>query len=437
MNKLENIDFSPEFSKAFEILNNSSDNLFITGKAGTGKSTFLEYFRQNTKKRVAVVAPTGVAALNVRGQTIHSFFKFRPQFFDKTSIKVKKDRKVYAKLDMIIIDEISMVRADLFAAIEHFLRLNGPKQGQPFGGVQICVIGDLFQLPPIISYNEREVYYSHYHTPFFFGCEAFDMANFHLLEFEKIHRQSEKDFIEVLNKIRIGDVSQETLTFINKRHSYIPQESGNKSQVILTTTNQIAEQINQEKLTAIKSEEFKFTAKMSKNFAVNENRLPAPKELRLKIGAQVMFTKNDQKRRWVNGTIGTVTYLSKDDITVTVSKEERSYNYNVPKEQWETIKYNFDAIENKIKEEIVGEFIQYPLMPAWAVTIHKSQGKTLDHVVIDLGAGAFASGQLYVALSRCRTFDNIILKKPVQANDIKCNNNVIEFTREYKASNYC
>lgn len=422
-----NIELSDEFKEAFELLEETSENVFITGKAGTGKSTFLDYYRRKSKKNVVVLAPTGVAALNVRGQTIHSFFRFKPRFMELETIKTAKNNKVYKKIDVLVIDEISMVRADVFDGIERFLRLNGPKKGQFFGGVQLCVIGDLYQLPPVVSYNEKEIFHRFYNSPFFFSSGAYAGLKCNVLEFTKIYRQTEDKFISFLNRVRSGDNSQEVLDFINSRYK---KEVANQEEmpIVLTSTNNVADSINIAKLNSLPGKEFSYQGKIEGVFAVQGEKLPAPEKLSLKIGAQVMFTKNDMKKRWVNGTIGTVSFLSERTVEVAVHKRDGVRSYIVEKEEWETVRYKYDEIVDKIDEEVTGSYRQYPLIPAWAITIHKSQGKTLDNVIIDLGSsGAFASGQLYVALSRCRKFENIFLRKPVLPRDVLCNRQVVEF----------
>ncbi len=421
-----NIEITDEFKQAFNLLENSSESLFITGKAGTGKSTFLEYFRRKSKKNIVVVAPTGVAALNVRGQTIHSFFRLRPGFIDIEAVRKKPEKKAYTKLEVLIIDEISMVRADIFDAIEKFLRLNGPKKGEPFGGVQICVIGDLYQLPPIISRDESEIYHRFYSSPFFFCADSYDNANFNYMEFSHIFRQTEGGFINLLNKIRAGERDRRILDYINQRYVSESELEG-ESTIVLTTTNRIADNVNNVRLSALSGTPKLYDGDIEGDFNLSGNRLPAPEQLSLKVGSQVMFTKNDQSKRWVNGTIGTVVGMSGLTIDVAIRKTTGVKTYKVEREIWESIKYEFDVTENKIIEKVTGEYRQFPLMLAWAVTIHKSQGKTLDSVIIDLGRGAFAAGQLYVALSRCRTFNKIILRNKVNFNDIICDNRVIEF----------
>jgi len=424
------LNITEEFQQALDIINKSRENLFLTGKAGTGKSTFLKYLKASSPKNMVVLAPTGVSALNIAGQTIHSFFKFKPRFLDKTKIKKKSDWKIYKNLELLIIDEISMVRADMFDAIEYFLRLNGPVPGAPFGGVQICVIGDLYQLPPIVAYNETEVFYSHYQTPFFYSGEAYNLANFKVLELKEIFRQKDKEFINFLDKIRNGDTSNKTISYINQRHIK-PDIIAKDSPLILTTTNKRAENINNIKMSSIKNDEFSYSGITSGKFSTNDSRLPSPLELRLKVGSQVMFNKNDNDKRWVNGTIGTVRELSDDYIKVEVTNKYGAYLHEVEPTTWESIEYDADIRTGKIKEKITGRYTQYPIILAWAVTIHKSQGKTLESVYIDLDSGAFAPGQLYVALSRCTNFEKIVLKEKVNYSDIKCDNRVVEFMKAY------
>lgn len=409
-----------EFRGAFELLENTSQNVFLTGKAGTGKSTFLTYFRKHTKKNIAVVAPTGVAALNVSGQTIHSFFRMKPKFVDVKEIKSVRS-EVIKKLDLLIIDEISMVRADVFDGIDHTLRRTR-KCSEPFGGVQVCVIGDLFQLPPVVGRAEMEFYRERYESPFFFCTDAYREGNFHNLQFSTIHRQNDEEFIEILNQIRSGECDEETLKTLNGR--VIARATPAPGTLVLCTTNALAESINQTKLNHLSGELKCYDGSMSGTFNVNGDRLPAPQELRLKEGAQVMLTKNDPEGRWVNGSLGTVEAMKKDAIMVRVDGE----CYRVEAEKWKTLGYEYDEDEEKIVEKTLGSYTQFPLTLAWAITIHKSQGKTLKRAIIDLGSGAFAPGQLYVALSRCVSLDGIALKKPINAADIRCDGQVMEFT---------
>jgi hypothetical protein len=423
----KSITVTEQFTQAFYTLEHTDTNLFVTGKAGTGKSTFLEYFRKKTAKKAAVVAPTGVSALNVRGQTIHSFFGFKPAFLAPGSVKAKIDpKKIFSEIEILIIDEISMVRADVFEAIEHFLRLNGPHKGVAFGGVQICVIGDLFQLPPIVSRDEEELFEQFFRSPFFFGCPAYHTAEFKTVELDHIFRQSEQAFIDNLNRLRLGENGHDIISFLNQRHTS-EDVLDDSVPVTLTTTNRIADDLNQQKLAALSHTPYRYHGKIEGEFDKNSNRLPAPLDLELKENAQVMFVRNDQKKRWVNGTIGTVKRLTGTSIDVAILKNGRARTYTLEKEEWESIQYDYDEETDAIKIKTTGSYTQYPLTLAWAITIHKSQGKTLDSAVIDLGRGAFASGQLYVALSRCRSFENIVLKKPITYRDIKCDNRVVKF----------
>lgn len=432
MSGLSDLQITDEFEHAFDVLENTQNNVFITGKAGTGKSTFLQYFRKHTNKNVVTVAPTGVAALNAHGQTIHSFFGFKPRFIDLESIKASsRRRKVLSKVDVLIIDEISMVRADVFDGVEKMLRLNGKNRGEPFGGVQICVIGDLFQLPPVVSRDEADLFKMFYKSPFFFDAQCFESAQFKLAKFDQIFRQDDLDFIHILNRLRIGDNRSDVLNFLNQRYGQQPVTSGDTT-VTLCSTNAIADRLNETKLKELENEAFEYKGEVSADFDVAKNKLPAPEILQLKVGAQVMFTKNDiNGKRWVNGTLGIVQNLDKKHIDVLISEGVKPKVVSVPKEKWSTVKYVIDEENETITEEESGSYEQYPLMLAWAVTIHKSQGKTLDHVEINLGRGAFAAGQLYVALSRCRKFDHIYLKNKVNSRDIQCDAQVKSFVKGY------
>lgn len=424
-----------EFEGLLQRIEHEGQNVFVTGRAGTGKSTFLMYLRQRTKKNYVVLAPTGVAALHVKGQTIHSFFKFRPRFMDLSSIKLVRDRKLYQKLQLLIIDEISMVRADIFDAIERFLCLNGPHPGEPFGGVQLCVVGDLFQLPPVVAYAEREIYHQQYRSAFFFSAMSYPLAKFNVVELKTVYRQHNAGFIELLNHVRSGKADADVLQALNQRrenHQLTKLEASGA--IVLTTTNTLADKTNIMQLSKIPGEVFTYNASISGDFIDTDDKLPAPKELLLKVGAQVMFTRNDTRygphaARWVNGTIGIVTALSERMIEVSVSYKGYRKCYVVEKEEWENIRYHYTPETHLIEEQTVGTYCQYPLIHAWAITIHKSQGKTLEEVVIDMGNGAFAPGQLYVALSRCPDFDKITLKQPITAKDVCCDASVVQFYR--------
>ncbi len=408
-----------EFQQAFDQLEKTENNIFLTGKAGTGKSTFLHYFRGLTKKNIAVVAPTGVAALNVSGQTIHSFFRLKPSFVDVTALKPNRSR-ILKELELLIIDEISMVRADVFDGIDHSLRL-ARKNNLPFGGVQVCIIGDLFQLPPVVSREEKAFYEQYYASPFFFCTNAYKEGDFKTIQFNTIHRQNDSAFIGILNAIRAGTCDAAELEALNSRHN--PKATPAVGTLVLTTTNALAEDINNTKLAKTTGKARSYAGKSSGDFGMKGGRLPAPEALQLKIGAQVMFVKNDSEGRWVNGSIGIVQKLESESITVSIGDSV----HEVKPEKWKSVGYEFEEEEGKIVEKTLGTYTQFPLNLAWAITIHKSQGKTLERVIIDLGSGAFAAGQLYVALSRCKSLAGIALKQPVTHTDIRCDEQVIEF----------
>ncbi|MDX1975194.1 MAG: AAA family ATPase [Rickettsiales bacterium] len=412
---------TPEFQEAFELLENTHTNVFLTGKAGTGKSTFLKYFRENTCKKMAVVAPTGVAALNVGAQTIHSFFRLKPAFVDVKALKPTRS-KVLKELELLIIDEISMVRADIFEGIDHSLKL-ARKNNKPFGGVQVCVIGDLFQLPPVVTREEKEFFTQYYQTPFFFGTKSYASANFKTIQFNTIHRQNDGAFIQILNAIRAGTCDVIELEALNSRLN--PKASPAPGTLVLTTTNALAEDINSGKLAGLAGKPRSYAGSLSGDFGMKGGRLPAPEELILKVGAQVMFVKNDSEGRWVNGTIGLVEKLGNEVISIKVG----DVLHEVEPEKWKTIGYEFSEEKGEIAEKTLGTYTQFPLTLAWAITIHKSQGKTLERVIIDLGSGAFAAGQLYVALSRCKSLSGIALKQPITPADIRCDGEVVEFMR--------
>ncbi len=417
-------ELTPEFAYAFDLLEHTDQNVFLTGKAGTGKSTFLQYFRTHTQKSVAVVAPTGVAALNVSGQTIHSFFRLKPSFVNADDIKPIRN-PMLKKLDLLIIDEISMVRADVFDGINKSLQL-ARRSTAPFGGVQVCIIGDLFQLPPVVANHEKEFFAQYYASPFFFATEGYAQADFQTIVFNTIHRQQDEAFIGILNAIRAGDCPPAMLSLLNARVQAraVPAPGT----LVLCSTNNLAERINEVRLGALAASARTYSGTLQGNFGLQGERLPAPESLMLKAGAQVMFVRNDPEGGWVNGTIGIVEHLGDDVIRVRVG----DVVHDVEQEKWKTISYEFSEEQDRIIEKPLGSYSQFPLTLAWAITIHKSQGKTLERVIIDLGTGAFAAGQLYVALSRCRSLSGIALKQPVTQADIRCNGEVVAFMRQHQ-----
>ena len=417
---LDDIELTPEFLRALELMEKTGRCLFITGKAGTGKSTLLRYFRAKTKKIVVVVAPTGIAAINVEGQTIHSFFQLPPRFIQKEEIRrAFKNRKVIGCLDTLVIDEVSMVRADLMDGIDHALRVTRGKQDLPFGGGQVILFGDLFQLTPIVDRDMAEVYERRYESPYFFSSRIIQEIELECLELTKIYRQSEAEFIHLLNKIRDKQYDESDLSKLNER--VVPIGGGEEDEIVLTTTNRRAGEINQGRLVALRAPEFRYGANVTGKF--DESAYPNESLLVLKKGAQVMMIKNDPNKRWVNGSIGRVESVSADSITVSIDGK----SHEVQKSTWERIEYVYDEETGRIESKAVGTFEQYPLKLAWAVTIHKSQGKTFDKVVVELGNGAFAHGQVYVALSRCSYFAGLKLKRPITPRDILFDERILEF----------
>ena len=430
--KKKPLKLNSEFNKTLNLLEESNESFFITGRAGTGKSTLLRLFSETTNKKTVILAPTGIAALNVRGQTIHSFFKFAPNFIPKTAIKKVKNRKIYNNLDTIIIDEISMVRADMLDNIDLFLRINR-NNPLPFGGVQMILFGDLYQIPPVVSSDfEKKFLTENYETPYFFSSKALNNENFHysLIELNEVFRQTDRRFINLLESIRLNEMDWDLLEELNMR--YNPEEKKEGFYITLSARNAQVQRLNDEKLKSLDSKEYTYKANIIGDFPINT--YPTEYDLSLKVGAQVMFIRNDSEKRFVNGTIGKVTDLDYDKIVVEIIKDGKKDLIDVDYEEWEYVKY-FTDFKNpdNIEQEVLGTFQQYPLKLAWAITIHKSQGKTFDNVIIDLGKqGAFAHGQTYVALSRCTSLDGIILKTPIKPRDIMVDLRIIDFLENKK-----
>ena len=416
--KKSDIEVTPEYQQIFDWINAKAPIIFVTGKAGTGKTTFIQYLRENFKDNLVVVAPTGVAALQVGGVTIHSFFQLPPRVVTEEDIKVVRDRKLYQKLRLLVIDEISMVRAEVIDAIDQFLQLNRENKA-PFGGVQLLMVGDLFQLPPVVPKREQEALDKMgYESPYFFSAKILKQCSLVSKELTKIYRQSEESFIWALNRVRLAELSNYVLPLLNSRCT--PFDQIKETVITLASTNRVADQINEHELGKIASPIQTFVGEVTGKFALEDEKLPSPINLALKVGAQVMFTKNDEKKRWVNGSLGRVVEFVGDVIRVETGSVDLKKIYDVQRVKWESFRYEFDDDLEKIVPVSSGVYRQYPLMLAWAVTIHKSQGKTLDKVRIDLGAGAFDYGQVYVALSRCRSLEDIQLARPIQKEDIKC-----------------
>jgi ATP-dependent exoDNAse (exonuclease V) alpha subunit len=426
------IELNEQFKHALDLMEHTDRSVFITGRAGTGKSTLLSYFRQATRKKVAVLAPTGVAALNVKGQTIHSFFRFKPNITLERvrRLRLSAEENIYRQLDAIIIDEISMVRADLLDCVDRFLHLNGPKADSPFGGIQMILIGDLYQLPPVITGAEREIFRSVYETPYFYSAKVFGSFEMEFVELEKIYRQHDAQFINLLNSIRNSSITEEGLWLLNQRCVPDFEPSSEDFYIYLTTINKLAEEINSRELARLDTELHTFTGRIEGQFG-NEY-LPTAINLQVKIGAQIMLLNNDAEGRWVNGSIGKIMDVVQSDNGghVIVAELADDDIVEITPHTWEI--YRFFAEEGQLQSEVIGRFKQYPLMLAWAVTIHKSQGKTFNRVIIDIGRGTFTPGQTYVALSRCTALDGIVLKKPIQKKHIWTDFKVVKFLTRYQ-----
>jgi ATP-dependent DNA helicase PIF1 len=428
------LELNADFQYALDTLEKTRKNLFITGRAGTGKSTLLHLFKNTTRKKCVVLAPTGVAALNVGGQTIHSFFGFPAKFMSPEDIKKRRDTRLYRQMEVLIIDEISMVRADMIDHIDRFLRINRDNF-TPFGGVQVIFFGDLFQLPPVVSTPEEvQFFQTYYESPFFFSAKIFqepikgsNTEGFALegLELNKVYRQEARHFIRLLDSVRMNDIDYDDLDDLNER--YQPNFNEKDYFITLSPRNAVVDEINSRELRNLSLEEFTYIAEISGGYETKQ--FPTETALRLKMGAQVMFVKNDVKREYVNGTIGKIVILEPHRIVVqTEDKDGSLRNIEVEKQTWEILKYKINESDSsKIDSESIGSFKQYPLRLAWAITIHKSQGKTFDKVIIDLSGGAFEHGQTYVALSRCRTLQGIVLKQKIRPQDIRVDERIIEF----------
>ena len=420
-----------DFRYALDVLEKSDNSLFITGKAGTGKSTLLQLFRNTTRKKVAVLAPTGVAALNVQGQTIHSFFGFPPRIITPSEGARRVTRKdllrIYRNLEILIIDEISMVRADMLDGMDKFLRVNR-ENFRPFGGVKVVFFGDLFQLPPVVTRDpvESSYFQEYYETPYFFSAKIFQEPDFQLenLELRKVYRQESRHFLRLLEAVRINEIDHDDLDDLNER--YLPNFQDTDGYITLCSRNMTADRINQRELSLIQDTEHEFIAEVKGQF--DPGLYPTELALKLKKGAQVMFVRNDiEERQFVNGTIGKIIELGKNSILVQTEEfGGKKRKIEVSKSEWEIIRYKGGATGG-IETETVGSFVQYPLKLAWAITIHKSQGKTFDRVLIDLGGGAFEHGQLYVALSRCRTLEGIVLRQRIRPQDVITDERVVDF----------
>ena len=425
-----------ELELAWQFVNHTGRNIFLTGKAGTGKTTFLHRIKSESMKRLVVVAPTGVAAINAKGVTIHSFFQvpFGVHIPGAPERQIKRDYKrkfrrekidIIRSLDLLIIDEISMVRADLLDAIDQVLRKYKDRH-KVFGGVQVLMIGDLQQLAPVVKENEWSILKNHYQTPFFFSSKAFQEANPVNIELKHIYRQQDSEFIELLAQIRENRLTKQGAEMLNRRYQPNFNPSDDEGYIMLTTHNYKANRINQDKLNALPSKTYYFDAYIEGTFS--ENAYPNDERLALKKGAQVMFNKNDSspEKRYFNGKIGQIVDI--DDTSITVRCKGDDFDIDVSRETWENITYDINPVDNSITENIKGSFSQIPLRLAWAITIHKSQGLTFDKAIIDAEL-SFAHGQTYVALSRCKTLEGMVLRSPINSHSIINDHRVAGFNK--------
>ena len=431
---MPDIEINPEFARALDLIQAGRSNLFITGRAGTGKSTLLEYFRDHADDEPVILAPTGVSALNVRGQTIHRFFGFRT---DVTYDSVRKSRskprdpELYKELSTLIIDEASMLRADLLDCVDGFLQRHGPDTGAPFGGVQMVFVGDLYQLPPVVTRAEREIFEAVYETPYFFSAHALRDVELEIVELKKTYRQKDQEFVELLNRIRNNTVDESDLELINSRVDPDFEPPDDSFYLHLTTTNRTADRINEEMLSTLPGRIHTSSAAWEGKF--DRGHQPVATELAFKKEAHVMMLNNDSAERWVNGSLGQIKRIRRSpdgEMQVSVRLQESGKVVDVEPHTWELIRYRLQ--EGRIASEPVGQFTQLPFRLAWAVTIHKSQGKTFDRIVIDLERGAFSTGQTYVAFSRCTSFEGIVLRRNVRESSIRTDWRVSRFLTGYR-----
>ena len=434
-----------QFKDALNIIKFTNNSLFITGKAGTGKSTLLKYICENTTKEKVVLAPTGIAAINVGGATLHSFFKlpFYPLTPEDANFSSPKRLKAFLKynsqhiklikkLEMVIIDEISMVRADIIDFIDKVLRVYSGNMRQPFGGKQMVFVGDVFQLEPVVTRDEKDILSRFYPSAFFFHAHTFRQIPMVTIELTKVYRQSDMAFISLLDHIRSNHVSNADLQLLNLQVDSSEKTTTEDFTITLATRRDVVDSINKTNLDNIDLHPTIFKGTVNGDFPINS--LPTSLELELKPGAQVIFIKNDMDKRWVNGTIGVVEGISEQGDTIYVLTDD-DMHYEVEPVMWKNIRYKYNSEEKKIEEEELGTFTQLPVKLAWAITIHKSQGLTFSNVNIDLSGGAFAGGQTYVALSRCRSLDGISLQSPIGRGDIFVNQHVLEFSKTFNDKN--
>ena len=428
-----------EFQDALQLITHTRQSVFLTGKAGTGKSTFLKYICNHTRKKYVVLAPTGIAAINAGGVTLHSFFKlpFRPMLPDDPDLSLshgrifeffkypKEKRKIIAEVDLIIIDEISMVRADIIDCVDRILRVYSGNMRLPFGGKKLLFVGDVFQLEPVVPSDQKEILSLFYASPFFFSARVFKDINLVPIELQKVYRQTDPVFINVLDRIRNNAARKQELDTLNGRYfpSFEPQNED--MYITLATRRDQVDFINEKKLAELPGEEYVSVGKIEGDFP--ESSLPTQLNLSIKEQAQVIFIDNDYERRWVNGTIGMVSGIDENGNVYVLL--ESGVEHLVEPTSWRNYKYKYNEKERRIEEEIVGTFEQLPIRLAWAITVHKSQGLTFSRVVVDLTGGVFAGGQTYVALSRCTSLEGLVLKSTISSRDIFIRKEIVEFSQ--------
>lgn len=439
---IEKIDLNnQELQNALQLVQFTHRSLFLTGKAGTGKSTFLHYIAQTTKKKYVILAPTGIAAINVGGATLHSFFKlpFHPLLPNdrrystqqlRNTLKYNSEKiKLIRELELIIIDEISMVRADIIDFIDKILRVYSHNMRIPFGGKQLLLVGDVYQLEPVLKEEDWQLLQPYYPSKFFFDAHVFRTFQLVCIELQKVYRQRDDKFINILDHIRTSTVTNTDLSLLNQQVGQHQPMDAHQLSITLSTRRDTVDYINSLHLSKLPGDATILHGSIDGEYP--ENNLPTPIELEVKTGAQILFIKNDREKRWVNGTLGTIIGIGDEEDGKIYVRTEQGEDVDVEQEVWNNVRYTYNQKEQKVEEEILGSFQQFPLRLAWAITIHKSQGLTFNQVKIDLSGGVFAGGQTYVALSRCRSLKGIALQEPVKREDIYVNQEIVRFSKNY------